>query len=128
MKDQFADYETAKMLKELGYPKSQDGKHFGWYRVDKNILVDRDIPSRMQSHFNTILAPLWKQVKEWLWEQKHRPSIMVYRFGTYYFYYIEFAVTKEKLPNSKEKFNSPIEAEIEGIKRAVEYLYKKIKK
>lgn len=124
MKDQFADYETSKMLKELGFDKPC----FAYYD-SRRILEIRDYPDR-ESRGNWKIelppctAPLWQQVKEWLWIHK---AICMHTFsdvrdeGTLFI--CEAVHGYAPIIKQIQNTTSPITAEIEGIKKTVEYLH-----
>lgn len=125
MKDQIVPYETARMLKELGF----DEMCIATYRHDKGheptpirIKPDGEKNSYWENTHECKIytAPLWQQVKQWLWD-KYKVSMEVTN-------YVESEQGyKFKIWNTKEwlsGFSSPITAENEGIKKAVEHLYK----
>lgn len=69
MKEQFADYETSKMLKELGfdeltlaYTHKDGGKEM--FSIDHSV---EKYNSKKTKWF--IAHPLWQQVEQWLWER-----------------------------------------------------------
>jgi hypothetical protein len=122
MKNQFADYEISKMLKELVFNESCFGEYDqeGGFRYCNmsSIIID-------EFTGNTICAPIWQQIKEWLWE-KHQINIETERvnitpilFKTRVYQYMN----KEAGLITYLHFESPIKAETEAIKTAVEFLY-----
>ena len=72
-KEQFADYETSKMLKELGFDENTNA----WYpiirkEVGRLVLHPQYFDYNDKDCFNKeynrrCSAPLWQQVKQWLW-------------------------------------------------------------
>lgn len=138
MKEELADYETSKMLKELGF----DEECFAFFKQD--LLIEDSASNTSLNEFinetksvnpsilndNLCSAPSYHQVKKWLWE-KH--GITIYDIRDYVKNTFEFRATKNKLnlidkqvqmlPLKMESFNSPITAEIEGIKYSIKYLY-----
>lgn len=125
MKEQFVPYETSKMLKELGF----DEPCFGLYGIHGEFRYSHEAVQlyRPKNSDLTICttAPLWQQVKQWLFDRQSKVRIDVARSQGEYF----VGVFKEGLHlfSIDAQFNSPITAEIEGIKKAVEYLHEKIK-
>lgn len=123
MKEQlFADYETSKMVRDLGFKETCFKMYHHGEFLDSysDTLIDG-----FKDTQPTFRCPLWSQIKQWLWEKQHRVRIAVMReSGTYF-----VAVFKEgmHLCSIDTSFDSPITAETEGIKKAVEYLYTKFK-
>src|SRR3990167_7193084 len=123
MKNQFADYKTSKELKELGLLMDC----IRYYINPSDKLYYHGIKNESFGHplQDIIDAPIWQQVKEWLWE-KNKVWISINRqrtkgkTGYYYIIHIEndTAITDEE----KIKL-SPIIAEIEAIKKAIQYLW-----
>lgn len=146
MKDQRADYKTSKMLKELGF----DEECFGFFvkpfrnddRIDflynytkQGILFKHNSDSETKNWNDPnckCSAPLWQQVKQWLWE-KHDIFIEVVDVSTQDesihsdkmigIIEFEYAVKIKEEYIEVNQTDSPITAEIEGIKKAVQYLY-----
>lgn len=152
MKKQFVTREIAKKLKKLGfsedclayhenntYPKypekyfvvpggnhpltKEQQKRPGLYKLGSK---NSELPQWATS------APLWQQVKEWLWN-KHKFWIQCFSSSysnSKYSVLILQAKQYNDSPKSCKKnlYNSPLLAEIEGVKLAVRYLYSKKKK
>jgi len=135
MKEQFADYETAKMLKELG----MNEKCFACYNSAKTfILFDEDDcgythkNTELHSNNQFMTAPLWQQIEVWLWgmhfmwiEMEMRTESPKMEGGEEF----KFEVTCLSSTGAffGKRFDSPITAKIEGIKAAVKYLYQQHK-
>ena len=120
MKKQFADYETSKILKELGF----DEKCLAYYNSlgsnRKLKPIDTDFKNFRDIGIQLIKVPLWSQVEQWLWE-KHQILISVNHRGEGVFCpYISFTKKGEGVLCIREE--NPIDAKIKGIKEAVEYL------
>lgn len=131
MKEQFVDFETAKMLKELGFNEACE------YMYDGFILIRSEkLPARYETNFNSelskhrfakyISAPLWQQVEQWLWEEHNiileidevdngRIFCSVSKLGENYLF-------------ETEANDSPITAKTEGIKAAVKHLHSQLSK
>jgi hypothetical protein len=111
--NQYCDYPTYKMLMEIGFDV-MDGEK------------SQSIPNAPDKPIEWYLAPTWLVVKEWLWEKNkiHLVSTTAKNNLQFYCYAmkVDTAISSGEVANSEE-FNSPITAEIEGIKKAVEYLY-----
>ena len=130
MKDQFADYKTSTMLKELGFNEicfslvdENDGIYPLSIRDHANLKFQQDIS--FQGKSRCVPSPLWHQAKQALWTEFNL-SLTVRMVGKKYTYEI-FNIAKNSFVEYGVKYDSPIEAEIDGIKSAVEYLYKKLK-
>lgn len=115
MKEPFADYKTSERLKELGFDDKVMGYHLN--KVDGVYITAYE---RVEQH-RSIKAPLWQEIKQWLWE-KHGIAVSWRREdGDECFNYKLYGDVE--INRSDEIFESPITAEIEGIKKAIEYLY-----
>lgn len=144
MKDQYADYETANMMKELGFKEpcsasyeyaltskkdKQDGYSgpFGWKKGECNFSAGYFVNNTEEGkNWNVVAAPLWQQVKEWLWKNHHAYIRVVDNGDETFDCWNEFL--RDGITRCKSlDFNSPIEAETEGIKQAVKYLHSKLK-
>lgn len=141
MKDQLADFEISKKLKELGFKEQClfmynggfDGKKFDLDIIDlENVdfnkpLEDDDTYTNWATH--QISAPYYQQIKKWLWE-KYKIVIQVGNVSSHVEGYneYEFETTIEDGDGQSidyiDSFDSPITAEIDGIKKTVEYLHK----
>src|SRR5690349_4175272 len=74
MKENFCDYETSKMLKELGY--QQEESFMDWIKY-KNFNEAPDLSNDyIDSQVESISAPLWQEAKQWLWG-KHKMWIKI---------------------------------------------------
>lgn len=115
MESEFATFEIAKTLKEFGFNE----KCFGCYYIipesEEGRLMFHDCGFEIDTK---IKAPTWAQIKRWLWE-KHK-MIITFSGGSIFRYCIwtELDLTHSDATH----FNSPIEAEIAGINKAVECL------
>lgn len=121
MKEQFVPYETAKMLKELGMILPLNETFASWGEPENGGGL-------YTGSFDTtaLRAPLWQQVKQWLWE-KHQIFIRITQgMGGTRFICVACKSSSglEQLTEDIGIYN-PITAEIEGIKKAVEYLHEK---
>lgn len=138
MKDQYADYETSKKLKELGFDELchcfyEEDETFkfnnGDEYTDGSTAKGNWLANNKTLSDDFYVAPTWQQVKQWLWE-KHNIRIETPFSVVTHSYYIN--ILKREGINSEMKFGktifytaeNPIAGEIEGIKKAVEYLYK----
>lgn len=125
MKDQFATYPVSKMLKDLDF---NEGCYSGYLHSESLEKIDSALIRNKGMAEDWIAAPLWWQVKKWLWE-KHKIIIEIQdipirseeELGA--IYECECAV-RDGLGELINVFDSenPITAEIEGIISAVEYL------
>lgn len=131
MKNQFADYDTSKMLKEIGFDEPINEYYAGTYSYHyflknnfnmKGFHFDNVELSHLTCEF--ISAPLWQQVKQWLWE-KHDTAIILDSMTEKLWVYKIFKLDKLFIC-STHLFDSPITAEIEAIKQAVIHLHKQI--
>lgn len=126
MKDQFLPYESCRMLKELGFNE----ECFVFYNGSEGGLV---YPvSAKREHMNeewerTFIAPLYQQVKQWLWE-KHQMHIKHEMVSDDCFeYYIRIKMSQLVKYSDSRAYKSPVIAEREGIKAAIEYIYENTK-
>ena len=143
----YVDFETAKMLKKIGY----DGDSAYYYMPDPNkskplntidkfyvqnakhqVLKDSRTVEDLykEGYFQlTIQAPLWSEVKEWLWTKKDTFVFVVREWinsAEGKFNYIIY-IKKIRPTHLCPQFESPIITEIEGIKKALELICKKKK-
>jgi len=133
LQENLYDFETSKLLKELGF----DEECRDYYSADEDDCGT--MPNlegvNWNQNVNFISAPTWWQVKQWLWE-KHKINIEItfakssskmrdYRKFVWFIYVDGF--WKNEF-SDKQEFDSPVTAEIEGIKQAVEYKFKELKK
>lgn len=123
-----SDYETAKTLKEIGF-------NFGcltfFYNKDFRFVRNPEYDSILnaehnETHEEWIECPTWWQIKQWLWD-KHQISIEREeknhsKKGRLFRCWLS---TEADVVWQSEWFDSPITTEIEGIKQAIKYLYKK---
>lgn len=128
MKEQFVDYETLKILKEIGFDENCIAymQKINGERTDGLITLGIiDEATSADGQFPKIKIPLWQQVEQWLWE-KHEMYIRaevffkgekcivgIFKINT--LIGIDLTINIET--------NSPITAKIEGIKQAVKYLF-----
>lgn len=114
--------EQAQMLLELGFPLS-----FKYKVHSSNGYADN--PSDVPEPTKEYLEPTYWEVKQWLWE-KHKMVVCcdisrdkdchcVIRGEDMGIIIPEILEKPDDIP----RFNSPITAEIEGIKKAVQYLH-----
>lgn len=119
MKEQFADYETSHKIKDLGF---DDQCFFVYDLFHFPEFLGKDNSDCINSNFkdsNICTRPTWHQVKTWLWE-KYKIHIQIEDRRSKYFNC--WVVLKNDAIQIDENFDSPIEAEKECIKQAVEYL------
>jgi hypothetical protein len=106
MSTQFSDRPTQKMIRALGGIKD-----------------------------TMLSAPTWFEIKQWLWKQKKynndeggiHVETNAYSVAPKYkrkWFYKIVGITEFI---SGDGFDSPVEAEVEGIKKAVEFLHKQLK-
>lgn len=122
-----ADFDSAKMLKGLGFDElcmafyEDDGEfkyNNGTTSFENNYLA------KNKSDLEYYTAPLWPQIKSWLWEKY---CIEIYPSGRFESGQYRFRVYEKDtfLFEGESKFSSLIVAEIEGIKSTVRWLYEK---
>lgn len=124
---QFVDYETAKMLKELGFNELTISFYFNngddgfveGYVPDSPVCNSKLYNPSQQD----ISRPLWQQAEEWLWE-KHEIVIRVI-YDSIIFHSIIGRKNFSVIDTLKIDFDSPITAKIEGIKQAIKYIHSK---
>lgn len=123
MKSHFADYETSKMLKELGcdliplciFYDNGKGQEIFWASQS-----DKSMP-----------AFLWQQAEQWLWEKQKINIEQNLFYGNQKELRLNIYTEAFRDGNSiwffRHKFetSNPITAKIEGIKAAVKYLHSK---
>jgi len=131
MKDQFVDYATANKLKELGFNEVCMAIHKenkgNWEFMIMRHTGFHLSNSQIHDPFTHVAAPAWQQVKQWLWE-KHKMTVSCsYSDQQTHYYGVYRGEFEAIVDDSKESFDSPITAEIEGIKAAVEHLHEKLK-
>jgi len=110
---EFADYETSKMLKELGFNEAGCFQYFDRYGND--LPCHQLASSRVNNDFRNddrIMNPLWQQVKQWLWE-KHRIYFDVLQKG--YFKSRGFFSHASEAFVMSGYWDSPIEAEQDAV-------------
>lgn len=121
MKEQFVDFETAKMLKGLGF------KEKCFAVIDSGGIVYRD-DKPINTPTEHVTAPLWQQVEDWLW---HNQNIIIEVVdvsteaedeepGIEEF---EVSVKQKKDFIQITQRDCPILAKNEGIRAAVKHLY-----
>jgi hypothetical protein len=127
MNKHFADFETNKKLKELGF----NGVCIAYCWIDKDTFHWVRFPENHNRLPTRISVPLWSQVKEWLWSEHKiwiKPSEEKNVHLQFCYYIMQNNEWIEPLDSKITKYDSPVTSEIEGIKKAVEYLYSQIKK
>lgn len=122
---EFADSETAKTLKELGF----DEECFAFYnyrtyinpfRVDSDRMCKNSENQKGVFSFNA--CPLWQQVEQWLWEKK-KIVVRIEQLGNHWLW---IRIEPKTIPLCcLDKYDSPITAKIEGIKQAIKHLHSK---
>lgn len=138
MNKHFSDYQTSKMLKELGF-NSQCLKYYTISAIKEigtkteqelQIIHSANCYNSEMKDNDDCSAPIWQQIKQWLWDNHSIRIAVVHEWGSF-----GATVYGKYNTNSPKKFicatkiiDSPIEVEIEGIKEAVEYLYNQNKK
>lgn len=121
METEFATFEISKLLKELGFNEKCLGCYYIIPESEIGRLMFHDVEFDCDSK---IKAPLWSQIKLWLWkERKIDIRIFVDSLGSNFSFIMFWKNVSVGL--ATHYFNSPISAEIEGIEKAVEYLSKK---
>lgn len=134
----FADFQTAKMLKELGFKEDciafyeEDGE-FKYNNGTKDF--NNNWIAKNKDGIEYYSAPLCWDLKKWLWD-KHKTHIEITHIITNYPIHDKLVFKTEIISHEKENkivftfhkrleqiFISSIDAEIEGIKKAVEYLH-----
>jgi len=128
MKNLFADYQTSKLLKELGFNEETNACY---WQKNGNLFIQSyyanwnantpDIPDTETDE--DVSAPLWQQVEEWLWE-KHKFYICTVQIPSSEILNTTFHSTVETESDIIVtcSFDSPITASTEGIKAAVKWL------
>lgn len=115
------DYETSKMLKVLGWKDIAahlwNGDDNPPTRTAMNHRQNDDYIAKRQWYSS---LRYW-DVKKWLWN-KHGISIQVEEKKKRK--HRVWIMTEDDAIQSDESFGSPIDAEISGMKKAIEYLYK----
>lgn len=131
METQFADYKTSKMIKSLGfnedclmvycvYGTSGSDKIHLW---TSQIIFEKNLSNNTDStNEEYCTAPIWLQIKEWLWN-KFGIAIRHEWLSSFYSAIEEKGEIKK---GGLTPHRSPVTAEIEGIKNAVESLYSKM--
>lgn len=146
MKNQFADYETSKKLKQLGFDEecfkiycssSNTGDNEIQLWKTETVFDTKDVSKNSElTNENSCTAPLWWQIKEWLWE-KYEIRIS-YKIGTNgydqdSFHGVSYAKNKDwslainsdgMIGCSRGFVDSPNKSEIEAIKETINHLYK----
>lgn len=129
MKDQlFADSEYSKMLKKLGFDEKCIAKYYEG-RLEIGGEWTNSLLSKLAYRDSFIVAPLWTQIKQWLWEERRvwldSSSSSCSEFKVTGFYCKDYGMPQIF---QTKNFTSPIDAEIEGVKKAVEHLLKQLEK
>ena len=122
METEFADYETSKRLKALSF---NEGCLAQWNSLEHEQFISMFHDGGDRRYINAkdknITAPIWQQVKEWLWDN-HKIRIDVLSYGVFPDCDFLSTVLLKEETLVQTIFQTPIEAEIEGIKIAVKYL------
>jgi len=113
MKEQFADFETAKMLKELGFGE----ECLMWYD-DRKELMFSFTPHKIEY----LSAPAYFEIEEWLWEN-HRINFNMRAEEDVDIFICTPLINRTNRLTLHQSSTSPISSKIEGIKAAVKYLY-----
>ena len=133
MKDRFTDYETAKLLKQIGFDEPclaefyiavtdfKDYSKAPSFNLGTCIL-DADPEFCNNNLKDWVSAPLWQQVEEWIFE-KHKMFIYV-GLGGKNGYSVELHKGSKYLFSIKNVSDSPILAKQSGLINAVKYLAK----
>ena len=123
----FADYNTSKLLRELGF----DEPCFGVYSLNNEFSYSHDAhqlyrPKNSQLFYST--APLWQQIESFLWDKyliQVRETSMEIGSG----WYSKFIICSNsdiqeafKQGMGMEYYDSPITSKIEGIKKVIRWL------
>lgn len=135
MKEQFTDYDTAKMLKELGFDERCMAFHhegtmysFGDDKDNEFVLTHKHSTCNSKK---TICLPLWQQIEEWLWE-KHKEWIAMDGDTIQGRTFFSSSVCSESIGRnfsgkSIHSEHTPITAKTEGIKAAVKHKHEQFK-
>lgn len=124
MKDEFATFEIAKTLKELGFNEKCLGCYYTIPNSELRRLMFHDVEFDCDSK---IKAPLWQQVEKFLWE-KYKAFIEVVDVSTEdedgHLGILEFEMSVKQADGYLEVITGdcPRNVRIEGITKAVEYL------
>lgn len=121
IESQFVYYETAKMLKQLGF----DEPCFKYYNILENLIDVFNFNSNPNNIGNSCSAPLWQQAEQWLWE-KHKTWFKVHAVGNDSSFVNIYS--KDHFVETLDGFSSPITAKTEGIKQAIKHLHSNSKK
>src|SRR3990167_9921599 len=113
MKNLFVDYETSKMLRELGFKENC----LRWFHNEYHEATSDYIFLQYEQDEHFCYAPIWQQAKEWLWE-KHKIRIDVLSHGVFPDCDFLSTILLKEETLVQTVFQTPIEAEIEGIKMA----------
>jgi len=113
----FADYETSKMLKELGFD-------LGITDFSKAYDKNGNEVNWTTKHFYC-WKPIWQQVKEWLWEEHWIAFECFYDKEMRKFICGGWKLDNE-LTTFKTQSKSPIESETKAIQQTIKYLHKQL--
>ena len=126
LQNQFADLDTSTKLKELGF-NEPCLKYYLDTHVNRSA---KNYTGQWNGNGLKTSIPLWSQVKEWLW-QKHKIFVTSFKWASDKLGWDYSIVDKnEDVPPYMAKedhhLDSPILAEVEGIKKAIEYLHSQL--
>lgn len=125
MDKDFTDYETSKMLKELQLTMFATHLWNGDDNPPTLISMNHKQSDKYIVKRNWYSAFRWQEIKEWLWE-KHKIGLFVFGdkelTGSYYNCEGSFHASDSRIFKTKN-FESPIKAEIEGIKSTIKHLH-----
>ena len=128
MEKQFADYETSRMLKELGFNEECFGY---WTAGGSSVHIKENSYINFERHSNSELhvpaSPLWQQVEEWLFD-KHKIRIDILSHGDVPNCDFICSVLLNESVLVQSVFEHPIKARMDGIRQSVEYLHKQLNK
>lgn len=90
------------------------------FELDFGYFFERKVKYYDSTH------TLYSVIEAWLWE-KHMAYTVINLISWTKFSWTNYVQTKGINYNEKEYFNSPMEAKIEGIKKAIDHLHSKLK-
>jgi hypothetical protein len=140
-KGKIADYETSEMLKKLGFKEEcreayidvQDKR----FRDENGRLCSISFAitsygeypvmetGNFNKHADRVSAPLWWQVKCWLWK-KHNVTLECSYEKELKAFVCGGWKNDNELTTFKTKSKSPVESEIKAIQQTIEYLHKQL--
>lgn len=123
MNEQFVDFVTAKLLKELGF----DSECRDYYNENGELSQCVHYKDGLYISFKNsdelyTTAPLWQQVEHWLWHNKSICILIISdSYGKIFQYLIYWKNIKIEI--SRKDLDSPIIAKNEGILKSIEYIH-----